>query len=214
MKKAFTLAEVLVTLMIIGVIAAMTIPALRKNTEQRELATGCLKAYTTLSQVVDLTQQEIGPLSRWPWSDPDEILSELKPHLNINQDCGKSVACLNNPNYTEMNGAAGAWGAANTYVLKMADGSHMIFYTCTGDKAGPCGVDSYFQDPSDTVYASFFYDVNGDKKPNQFGYDIFLFNIIKNKGVLPAGTADSSGCTTGRGLSCTAKVIREGKIAY
>lgn len=48
MKKAFTLAEVLVTLMIIGVIAAMTIPGLRKNAEMRELAAGCKKAYASL----------------------------------------------------------------------------------------------------------------------------------------------------------------------
>ena len=48
MKKyrAFTLAEVLLTLMIIGVIAGMTIPALRKNTMNRTVATNLKKAYS------------------------------------------------------------------------------------------------------------------------------------------------------------------------
>ena len=48
MKKfsAFSLAEVLVTLMIIGVIAGMTIPALRKDAMDRTIATNLKKAYS------------------------------------------------------------------------------------------------------------------------------------------------------------------------
>ena len=40
MKKAFTLAEVLITLVIIGIIAAITIPALMNNTNDEENIVG------------------------------------------------------------------------------------------------------------------------------------------------------------------------------
>ena len=49
MIKAFTLAETLVTLMIIGVIAAMTIPGLQKVSEERSIPPRVLKAYNTVS---------------------------------------------------------------------------------------------------------------------------------------------------------------------
>ncbi len=52
-KTAFTLAEVLVTLMIIGVIAAMTVPTLKKSADMEEYVTGCKKLtlrYLTLQK--------------------------------------------------------------------------------------------------------------------------------------------------------------------
>ncbi|MDD3238016.1 MAG: type II secretion system protein [Candidatus Gastranaerophilales bacterium] len=52
MKKAFTLAEVLITLVIIGVIAAMTIPSLLNNTNKEETKTAVKKAYSALSQAI------------------------------------------------------------------------------------------------------------------------------------------------------------------
>ena len=53
-KSGFTLAEVLVTLMIIGVIAAMTIPSLMQNTAQQEYKAGFKKAVSMLNQAVTL----------------------------------------------------------------------------------------------------------------------------------------------------------------
>ena len=53
-KSGFTLAEVLVTLMIIGVIAAMTIPSLMQNTAQQEFKAAYKKAISMLNQAVTL----------------------------------------------------------------------------------------------------------------------------------------------------------------
>ena len=49
---AFTLAEVLITLAIIGVVAAMTIPTLINNYQKKQTVTQLKKAYTTLANVV------------------------------------------------------------------------------------------------------------------------------------------------------------------
>lgn len=53
-KSGFTLAEVLVTLMIIGVIAAMTIPSLMQSTAQQEFRAAYKKAVSMLNQAVTL----------------------------------------------------------------------------------------------------------------------------------------------------------------
>lgn len=51
-KHAFTLAEVLITIAIIGVIAAITIPVLMNNIEARKYRTQLTKTFSTLSQAV------------------------------------------------------------------------------------------------------------------------------------------------------------------
>ena len=53
-KSGFTLAEVLITLMIIGVIAAMTIPSLMQSTESKEFSVAFKKAFATVNQVMSL----------------------------------------------------------------------------------------------------------------------------------------------------------------
>lgn len=53
-KQGFTLAEVLITLVIIGVIAAMTLPSLLGGTNKQEIKTGLQKAISTLSQAITL----------------------------------------------------------------------------------------------------------------------------------------------------------------
>lgn len=53
-KRAFTLAEALIVLVIIGVIAALTIPAILANTEQHEYKTALKKAVSMLNQAIEL----------------------------------------------------------------------------------------------------------------------------------------------------------------
>ena len=60
MKKGFTLAEVLITLAIIGVVAALTIPSVIVKTQQQEFKTAAKKAYSVLSQAVQLTEVKDG----------------------------------------------------------------------------------------------------------------------------------------------------------
>ena len=59
-KKAFTLAEVLITLGIIGVVAAMTIPTLIVNTRAQQFRSKFKKTVSTLSQAARLNQAQYG----------------------------------------------------------------------------------------------------------------------------------------------------------
>ncbi|MBQ2871256.1 type II secretion system protein [bacterium] len=59
-QKAFTLAETLITLSIIGVIAAMTVPTLMTNINNQQHITALKKAYSNLSNAIKLFPMEIG----------------------------------------------------------------------------------------------------------------------------------------------------------
>ena len=61
MKKAgFTLAEVLIVLVILGVIASMTVPSLMSNSNQTVYITGAQKAYSTLNNAIQMASIERG----------------------------------------------------------------------------------------------------------------------------------------------------------
>ena len=53
-KNGFTLAEVLITLSIIGVVATMTLPALMANTQEQQAKTGLKKAINTLTEAAQM----------------------------------------------------------------------------------------------------------------------------------------------------------------
>ncbi len=64
-KTAFTLAEVLITLAIIGVVAAMTIPTLVQNYNERVTVTKVKKTYSMLTQAFKLAMYENGTVDMW-----------------------------------------------------------------------------------------------------------------------------------------------------
>ena len=64
MKKAFTLAEVLITLGVIGIVAALTMPALIVNYQKKVLETRIKKFYSVLNQVNSLRTADDTSLDR------------------------------------------------------------------------------------------------------------------------------------------------------
>jgi prepilin-type N-terminal cleavage/methylation domain-containing protein len=83
-KTAFTLAEVLVTLGIIGVIAALTVPGLKKHTGEKETVAGLKKAYSSLNQLVARSEIDNGPLQFWDLSDATVFTEKyILPYLNV-----------------------------------------------------------------------------------------------------------------------------------
>ena len=64
-KAAFTLAEVLITIGIIGVVAAMTIPTLVANYKKKVVETRLVKVYSTFNQAIKMSEAEHGPLTTW-----------------------------------------------------------------------------------------------------------------------------------------------------
>lgn len=65
MNRGFTLSEVLITLGIIGVVAAMTLPQIVHNYKKQEVEAKLKKFYTTMSQAVKLSEVDNGPAYYW-----------------------------------------------------------------------------------------------------------------------------------------------------
>ena len=71
-KSAFTLAEVLITLGIIGVVAALTIPNVVSNYKKKVVETRLAKLYSILNQAVELSEEKNGACTTWEWGDVDK----------------------------------------------------------------------------------------------------------------------------------------------
>lgn len=85
MKKGFTIAEVLITLGILGVVIAMTLPQIIIRYEKKETAIRLKKMYTILKNAINQAQIKNGPREYWEFPDDatgkkfyiDEILSNM-----------------------------------------------------------------------------------------------------------------------------------------
>ncbi len=67
-KNAFTLAEVLITLGIIGIVAAMTMPTLIQKNNNRVVETRLMKFYSAINQAIKMAEVDYGDKQYW-WED-------------------------------------------------------------------------------------------------------------------------------------------------
>ncbi|MCD7878388.1 MAG: type II secretion system GspH family protein, partial [Candidatus Gastranaerophilales bacterium] len=156
-KSAFTLAEVLITLVIIGIVAAITVPTLMANYRKQEVSSRLKKFYSTLSNAVRLADME----------NPGFIKSTCSARYKDfgqwwNNNLGKymPVEEKNNTTYKFSSGSAtNATNPSKLYVLN--DGTMFISYNNSGYN----------------VTVKFLFDINGEKAPNVIGKDIFVFSI-------------------------------------
>ena len=88
-KKAFTLAEVLITLGIIGVVAALTMPALIANHRKTVVETRLAKFYSTMNQAVIRAEVDFG--DKKDWGDIGKGFAEDEEG---NEDKSKSIPLI------------------------------------------------------------------------------------------------------------------------
>ena len=83
----FTLAEVLITLGIIGVVAAMTIPTLIQKHQKQTILTQLKKAYSELGQAIQLAEVENESREYWDFSLSGEqfFKTYLSHYIKINE---------------------------------------------------------------------------------------------------------------------------------
>lgn len=88
-KNGFTLAEVLITLGIIGVVAAMTIPTLIANTRAAQLKSRYFKSYSTITQALKLMQADDVSMDSADYSASSNPLYKVfMRYLSAPYDCG------------------------------------------------------------------------------------------------------------------------------
>lgn len=191
-KTGFTLAEVLITLSIVGIVAAITIPSLTQAGQEKANVTALKKVFSTLSNAYKLAEQEDGTPDNWNLADHDpSYFTYIKPYLNIAKDCTDGSPGCFNPGvyYKTLDGDAPNWTMdnANQAAVILADGTLLMGWHESSD----CTLVQGDSLPLQNICGMYVIDVNGNKKPNQWGIDTFYLFLTKY-GIVPVGTAQQT----------------------
>lgn len=180
MKNGFTLAEVLITLGIIGVVAAMTLPTLIQNHQKRSLEVATQKFYSMMSQAVKqyMADEGVDDLCNTPLAsdnyeeayDSPEAIASIRnfvtKYLKVVEECDHEANNCFAPFYKNWDGSIpdynfttkANWDGRRDYVL--ADGAVIrIGYN--------------YNSPIEL-----YVDVNGKNGPNKVGYDLWSMDIF------------------------------------
>ena len=219
LKKAFTLAEVLVTLSIIGVVSAMTIPTLVRNNQEHQTIAKLKATYSILSQAMKVAEMKNGPMDEWTterWTEKgaSDIAEKLLPYFKVLKDCGtfdEKKECVNSE-YLQKNGNKHDISYATDrryYKILLKNGSALIWKAT---------------DPAEAnlgIYTNFYVDVNNSAPPNKYGRDFFIFSYEEGK-IMPYGSPIASNNSytnsclpkNSTGWGCAYYVLTKGKMDY
>jgi prepilin-type N-terminal cleavage/methylation domain-containing protein len=230
---AFSLAEVLITLMIIGVVAAMTIPTLIKNYQKITYVTGLKKAYSVTNQALQQMAADYGCINDLACTgvfglpNNGSLGNIFVKYFNVAKNCGTADnqgcwSATTNQNYDGSSTNTYSYDAFG-YGFITADGmSFLLTETYYEDNC------SHSFDKLTQVCMEMVIDVNGPNKgPNYYGRDVFYFFVTNSKGtsfLYPWGGPDtyqwdggpySGGCKTNDasrkdGRYCAGRVMEEG----
>ena len=173
--KGFTLAEVLITLGIIGVVAALTLPSLQINVNQQALSSQISKTYSQLSEglkmyMTDRSLDEFDPASF-------NVNDFARTYLQVQYVCnGENDENCFAPNYTTVRGNRTV--SRNLVLASLDDGNATSGFIL---KDGT----TLFMDRT-----SITFDVNGLKGPNKVGYDVHSV-LINNDGSIGPSVASA-----------------------
>ncbi len=208
--NAFTLAEVLITLGIIGIVAAMTLPTLVAKYKDKELASSAKKAVSVIQQAAQLAQNYYGtPGDNSSLFDitkeSEEVTQNFSKYFNGAKYCapdtgGKECAGLHyqikySGKYETSPGASGVGQMYYSPRIVLPDGTIVSVDQKDNDyREEDCT--QFNEDGSagntttckSTFIAIIRFDVNGNRSPNQFGRDAFQMLVYKNK-IEPGGAA-------------------------
>ena len=199
-KAAFTLAEVLITLGIIGIVAALTLPAFISNIQGRIQAKRVENINQKLSKVTDKMAVQSGLIG---YPDTMAFVQEMKKHMSIAKVCDNShlSECWGT---TEVDvGKDKPWEISKTKTAKTlkigepdnwadtvgivtADGTPMILSYDKNCNFDPNNAGLQYNQSSgksnSLVCLSGVYDWNGGAKPNKLGDDVTLLGMASGLG--------------------------------
>jgi len=192
---AFTLAEIIIVVGIIGIIAEITIPNLVTNFKKQFTVSKLQQFYSTMSQVLRLSEIDNGELINWNigpvyYSDGSaEFNKYFRPYLNISKYCGVSYEGRSNneccPYITKgKDGSSRASSASYATFFVLSDGTLVKFLAAYGTDSVIAEENTGYED---LPYFIMQVDINGTKLPNAYGRDVFTFFIYRMKGLQPSG---------------------------
>ena len=215
MRRGFTLAEVLVTLGIIGVVSAMTVPTLMQNYQRKSYVTQLHKVYNEFSQALlqYQTDKNAVNLTEAGLVSQDAANSFVKSYFKTVQECDSMDDCFEDK-YMTLSGENFSTYSRSVHSFVLANGASVRV--------------SYVKEFENSVNKLFNVgvDVKGKKGPNILGRDLFFFAVynngliddfIDNNSVPPLSKDDreskfQSQCNSGAkssGWGCFGKILND-----
>lgn len=178
-KYGFTLAEVLVTLGVIGVVSAMTIPTLMQNHQKKTYVTQLHKVYNELQQafIQYMNDKNALSLSDAGLLSQTETNNFLKNYFKTVTVCPKlEEPCIPNTKYRNLSGGSVSgggienvknwWGNVNCAIL--GSGASICIESLSGHST------------NNVKWSHILVDTNGLKAPNMAGRDVFFLAYFEN----------------------------------
>ncbi|MBQ3310490.1 type II secretion system protein [bacterium] len=166
--KAFTLAELLIVIGIIGVVAALTIPSVRLNASDIESISRFQKSESVIQSAIDMAKAKYGnQISQW--GDTSKIATRIAKNLSVEETCGleKSAVCFSQESVKAISGnntLSAIGNNENYYKLLLENDVSVGFYSNSTNKN-----------------LEIYLDLNGPKKgANTMGKDIFIMKTDSN----------------------------------
>lgn len=210
---AFTLAEIIFVMGIIGIVATLTITNARKDTDVAEKVAQLRKTDEILSAAFAQAVAENGSMEHWGTNGGTptdaQVWEVISPYLKLKKNCGNSTGCWKTGKATKLT-------SSKDDVSENIDGNSSINKGLLVNGAS-IAIDSHNQDND---YFGVMVDVNGPKQGTyRFGDDILLFSVKKTSGeVSPFGYEYQNDfldeCINGRGIYCTPWVMKFGNQDY
>lgn len=207
-KRGFTLAEVMIALSLIGVIASLTIPTFIANSRNKANAS---KLATTISAVENAFTSMIST----------EMANDL-----TETDFGLARTEANFGKYLKLDGSDDElktyYGTANPFVVIGKTGFQPIVTRIFQAKNGALLIyrDSVVAPAADDSHpgaiGNLYIDVNGPAKPNVWGRDVFSFRVGNDGLLYPCGgekfalmetNGNITPCEKFTSYACTARLI-------
>ena len=171
---AFTLAETLIVMGIIGVVAALTIPNLNKSTGDREKVAKLKKVYSNLQDAFGRAEAIYGTIYEWFSNLPEgmdtttRVGDRLTEFMKVSKNCGreKNKGCLNTTQKNMFDGGVTNPDNNTSYRFVLADGATVAIT--------PLGI--------------MYVDIDGaNKGATQLGKDVFIFvYYFEDNGIIDA----------------------------
>ena len=201
-NTAFTLAEVLITLGVIGVVATLTLPNLTANYKKKTLITQLKHTYSVLQTGFSLSEVDNGDITEWPFGaemDVDSFYSQyIEPYFKGVKKCANAASCGYSGTFdtVKWSNDGSHWGVhtdESRVLFRLNSGAVVFFPRNTSDEQG---------NPSYTRVL--YIDVNGGKGPNKGGSDVFSLYRDTANGVIPY---PSSSCADNASSGCFQKIV-------
>lgn len=176
-QAAFTLAEVLVTLGLIGIVAAMTLPSLIGNYQKKQTAIRLKEAYSLLNQAIQQSELKNGEINSWNFGQKHGDFAEgvdfldtyIAPYLKVTNKCYSKNRCLPKNSKADLTGKNYPF-----YLEATTHGGRSIFI------ANGMQIWVYTDSDEAIKIAGIVVDINADRAPNLVGRDIFFFELKNN----------------------------------